>query len=120
MISIVIYWSRKIMERYEMNKPDVNVLDAIEYNSEKISMKKLLDAGKFNLALICLDVGQEIPPHPEAYDAVFYVLEGVGLFTVGSDETKLEPGSMIFSPKEKLRGIKSIEKLSVLGIRETV
>ncbi len=103
-----------------MNIPVVKVLDSIEYNPEKISMKKLLDAGKFNLALICLDAGQEIPPHPEGYDAVFYVLGGIGLFTVGSNETRLEPGAMIYSPKEKLRGIKSIEKLSILGIRETV
>ena len=35
-----------------MNIPVVKVLDSIEYNPEKISIKKLLDAG------------QEIPPHP--------------------------------------------------------
>ena len=102
------------------NNPVVGVRDSIEYNSGKISMKRLMDAGSFNLALICLDVGQEIPPHPEGYDAVFYVVEGVGVFTVGVDEYTLEAGSMVFSPKEKLRGIKSIGKLSVLGIRETV
>lgn len=103
-----------------MNSPVVNVFNLIEYKSDRISMKRLLDAGSFNLALVCLDVGQEIPPHPEAYDAVFYVVEGRGVFTVGLEQHMLEAGSMIFSPKEKLRGIRSIEKLSVLGIRETV
>jgi len=103
-----------------MNSPVVNVFNLIEYNSDKISMKRLLDAGNFNLALICLDSGQEIPPHPEAYDAVFYVVGGRGVFTVDAEQHTLEAGSMIFSPKEKLRGIRSIEKLSVLGIRETV
>ena len=94
--------------------------DLIEYNSDKVSMKKLLDAGSFNLALVCLDVGQDIPPHPEGYDVVFYVVEGLGVFTVGVDEYTLEAGSMIFSPKEKLRGIRCLEKLSILGIRETI
>jgi quercetin dioxygenase-like cupin family protein len=103
-----------------MKNSIVNVHDLIEYNSNKVSMKKLLDTGRFNLALICLDVGQEIPPHPEGYDVVFYVVEGSGVFTVGVDEYMLEAGSMIFSPKEKLRGIRSLEKLSILGIRETV
>jgi quercetin dioxygenase-like cupin family protein len=103
-----------------MNNPVVNVFDLVEYNSDKISMKRLLDVGSFNLALVCLDVGQEIPPHPEAYDVVFYVIEGRGVFTVGIEQHTLEAGSMIFSTKEKLRGIRSIEKLSVLGIRGTV
>jgi len=103
-----------------MNSPVVNVFDLVEYKSDRISMKRLLDAGCFNLALICLDVGQEIPPHPEAYDVVFYVIEGRGVVTVGIEQHTLEAGSMIFSPKEKLRGIRSIEKLSVLGIRGTV
>lgn len=98
----------------------MNVRDLIEYNSKKVSMKKLLDAGSFNLALVCLDAGQEIPPHPEAYDAVFYLIEGRGVFTVGVEEYTLEAGSMIFSPKERLRGIRSVERLSILGIRETV
>lgn len=103
-----------------MNSPVVNVFDSVEYKPDRISMKRLLDAGRFNLALVCLDAGQEIPPHPEAYDAVFYVVEGNGVFTVGAEEHTLEAGSMIFSPKEKLRGIRSIDRLSVLGIRETV
>jgi len=98
----------------------LNVFNLIEYKPDRISMKRLLDAGSFNLALICLDSGQEIPPHPEAYDVVFYVIEGRGVVTVGIEQHTLEAGSMIFSPKEKLRGIRSIEKLSVLGIRETV
>jgi len=103
-----------------MNSPVVNVFNLIEYGSNKVFMKRLLDAGRFNLALVCLGTGQEIPPHIEAYDAVFYVIEGRGVFTVGTEEYMLETGSMIFSPKEKLRGIRSIEKLGVLGIRETV
>jgi len=61
-----------------MTNPVMNVRDLIEYNSKKVSMKKLLDVGGFNLALVCLDAGQEIPPHPEAYDAVFYLIEGRG------------------------------------------
>ena len=103
-----------------MNSPVVNVFDLVEYKPDRITMKRLLDAGGFNLALVCLDAGQEILPHPEAYDAVFYVVEGKGVFTVGAEENTLEAGSMIFSPKEKLRGIRSIDGLSVLGIRETV
>ena len=103
-----------------MKNSIIKVHDLIEYNSNKVSMKDLLEAGSFNLALICLDVGQEIPPHPEEYDVVLYVIGGLGVFTVGADEYTLEAGSMIFSPKETLRGIKSLEKLSILGIRETI
>ncbi|MBS7619167.1 cupin domain-containing protein [Candidatus Bathyarchaeota archaeon] len=65
-------------------------------------------------------MGQEIPSHPENYDAVFFVLKGEGVFTIGEEKLTLKEGSMIFSSKEKVRGIRSLKRLSILGIRERV
>ena len=88
--------------------------------SNKIVKKDLLDARSFNLVLIGLGEGQEIPSHPEEYDAVFYVLEGEGIIAIGDEQVIVSEGSLVFSPKEKDRGIKSLKKLSILGIRENV
>jgi len=92
----------------------------IEFSSNRIIKKDILEANGFNLALICLDSGQVIPPHMEGYDAVFYVLDGEGIITVGKEEHSVLEGSLVLSPKQERRGIRSIKRLSLLGIRENV
>jgi len=96
---------------YELSK-------LVEFSSHRILKKDILKAHGFNLALVCLDSGQVIPPHMEGYDAAFLVLDGEGVFTVGEEEIVAGKGSIVMSPKEKLRGIKSVSRLSLLGIRE--
>ncbi len=96
---------------YELSK-------LVEFSSYRVLKKDILKAHGFNLALVCLDSGQVIPPHMEGYDAAFLVLDGEGVFTVGEEEIVAVKGSIVMSPKEKLRGIKSVSKLSLLGIRE--
>lgn len=71
----------------------------------------------FNIVVICLDDGYEIPPHHEPYDVFFYVISGQGIFTIGEKRWDVEPGSMIFSPAG-IRGIKCLSRLTVLGIQE--
>jgi len=92
----------------------------LESSTNKVAKKDLLDAGYFNLALIYLNEGQEIPPHPEGYDVVFYVIDGEGTITVGVEQFEVTEGSLIYSPKNMNRGIKCVRKLSLLGIRENV
>lgn len=71
----------------------------------------------FNVVVICLDDGYEIPPHHEPYDVFFYVVSGRGVFTVGEKRWNAEPGSMIFSPAG-VRGIKCLSRLTILGVQE--
>jgi quercetin dioxygenase-like cupin family protein len=71
----------------------------------------------FNIVVICLDDGYEIPPHHEPYDVFFYVVSGRGVFTAGEKRWDASPGSMIFAPSG-VRGIKCLSRLTVLGIQE--
>lgn len=71
----------------------------------------------FNIVVICLDDGYEIPPHHEPYDVFFYVVSGTGVFTVGEKRWDAEEGSMIFSPAG-VRGVKCLSRLTILGIQE--
>ena len=80
--------------------------------------KDVLKTKSFNIVLICLDVGQEIPYRPEPYDVCFFVIDGRGAFTVGNEHADLSKGSMIFAPANEARGIKSKERLTILGIQE--
>jgi len=71
----------------------------------------------FNVVVICLDDGYEISPHEEPYDVLFYVVSGKGIFTAGKKQWHAEPGSMIFAP-DGVRGIKCLERLTILGVQE--
>lgn len=80
--------------------------------------KDLLKTSHFNMALICLETGQEIPSRPEPYAVCFYVIEGKGTFTVGNEQIELNRGGLIFAPADEARGIRSTERLTLLGIQD--
>ena len=90
----------------------------LEFSKTERIKKDIYKTKMFNLVLICLETGQEIPPHPEPYDVCFYVIEGEGVFTVGDEQAELGAGSMIFAPADVARGIKTIKRLSILGVQE--
>ena len=61
---------------------------------------------------------QEIKPHPEPYAVFFFILEGRGIFTGEEGEKELNKGDSIFMDSDKIRGIKCIDKLSILGVQD--
>jgi quercetin dioxygenase-like cupin family protein len=79
--------------------------------------KDIFKGRHFNVVVICLDSGYEIPPHHEPYDVLFYVVSGKGTFTAGEKQWDAESGSMIFAPSG-VRGINCLSRLTVLGIQE--
>ncbi len=86
-------------------------------NRSKIK-KDILKTRNYNIVTIYLEANQEIPSHPEPYGVCFYVISGKGIFTVGNEQTELRIGNMIFIPAGEARGIKSKEKLTLLGIQD--
>lgn len=80
--------------------------------------KDLLKTSYFNIVLISLETGQEIPVRPEPYAVCFYVVDGKGTFTVGNEQVELKRGGLIFAPADETRGIRSIERLTLLGIQD--
>lgn len=89
-----------------------------EFSETQRVKKDICKTNMFNVVLVCLEAGQVIPPRPEPYDVCFYVMEGKGTFTVGDERKDLKGGSIIFVPANVARGIKSIERLTILGIQE--
>lgn len=70
---------------------------------------------KAKIPLICLDNGQEIPPHQSSM-GLFYCIEGDGTFIRGDEQIELKPGIMIVAEDGIVRGMKSKGKLVVLAI----
>lgn len=91
--------------------------DFVEFSPDERIKKMLFEGEHFNIALICLDSGQEIPVHPENYDVFFLVLSGKGIFAVEDRRIDVREGSMVFLPGGR-RGIAALERLVVLGVQE--
>ena len=94
-----------------------DIRDFVEFVAGDRVKKDVLKERHFNVVVVCLDSGHDIPPHHEPYDVFFYVVSGRGIFTAGGKQWDAGPGSMIFAPAG-VRGIKCVERLTVLGIQE--
>lgn len=89
-----------------------------EFSKTQRIKKDIYRTKMFNIVLVCLETGQEIPLRKEPYDVCFYVIDGQGIFTVGDKTAELTAGSIIFAPANVARGIKSTRRSSILGIQE--
>jgi len=117
-----------LMKENEKDMKIINLRKLVEFSLEKGVLstmekrkrvkKDLMKTKNYNLVLICLDVGQEIPSRPEPYAVCFYILEGSGTFMVGDKKTDLSSDEMLFVPANMPRGIKSKERLVLLGIQD--
>ena len=69
----------------------------------------------YKVPLICLEEGQEIPPHPSG-TGVFYFISGTGVMTVDGAGREVGPGSMVFVEKGQSRGIKATGRLTAFAV----
>jgi len=96
----------------------IDLQDIVEYSQTARVKKDILMTDWFNVVLICLDKGQEIPPHHEPYAVLFHIIDGEGTITVGSKRHDAVPGHIIFVPEDSIRGIAPHTRMSLLGIQQ--
>jgi len=99
-----------------LNKWDL--IKLAEFSKTNRIKKDIHKTKWFNIVLVCLESGQEIPSRPEPYDVCFYVIDGSGTFTVGNEQVDLRHGGAIFAPANVARGVKSTQRLTILGIQQ--
>ena len=95
----------------------IKVRDKVEFKSEKLNKVSLFDTDKFFCDVYCLEPGQVQKVHAhDGSDKVYYVLEGEGKFTVGSDEKILVADEITIAPSGEVHGVvnHSQDKLVIL------
>lgn len=96
------------------------LMDVVECSKESPVKKDLLKAAGSNIVLVCLETGQEIPPHPEPYSVVLVVLQGEGVITAGNVRFAVKPLHLVSVGKDENRGIRCDQRMVLLGIRDDV
>jgi quercetin dioxygenase-like cupin family protein len=83
--------------------------------SEKFTPHILRGTSNYKVPLICMEPGQEIPPHPSG-TGVFYIISGKGIMNVEGKDLEVKTGTMIFVEKGESRGIKATETLIAFAV----
>jgi len=67
------------------------------------------------IPLICMEPGQQIPPHPGGR-GVFYIISGKGIMTADGNEHEISAGNMIFIEDGESRGIRATEQMVAFAV----
>ncbi|MEK7699666.1 MAG: cupin domain-containing protein [Planctomycetota bacterium] len=94
----------------------IRLKEKIQFNKEHFVPNILFASPKVKMPLICLEPGQEIPPHGGHSIGIFYVKEGKGVFSLDDQKIDMEKDTIIIAPEGASRGMKCIERMVVLAI----
>jgi len=84
----------------------IKVRDVVEFKPEKLNKVSLFDTDKFFCDVYCLQPGQTQKIHAhEGSDKMYYVLEGQGRVTVGSEEKELSADEITLAPAGEEHGV---------------
>lgn len=95
-----------------------NIFDDQQFLSDTPAKDLIYKSNNFKIMRISLKKGLTIPSHQGTHVVVFLVLKGKGLFTSGSGEVELGENEYITLNETEPRGIRSLEDLVVLAIRD--
>jgi mannose-6-phosphate isomerase-like protein (cupin superfamily) len=84
------------------------VRDEISFSEEKMKKNALFDSPRLFYDAYCLLPGQAQKVHAhEGSDKVYYVLEGVGRFTIGDEERDLGAGHAVIARAGEPHGVRN-------------
>ncbi|MBY8992226.1 MAG: hypothetical protein KGD58_15885 [Candidatus Lokiarchaeota archaeon] len=95
-----------------------NIFDNQKFLGDTPAKDLIYKTGNFKIMRISLKKGLSIPVHQGTHVVVFFVLKGKGVFTSGSGEVELGENEYISLDETEPRGIRSLEDLVVLAIRD--
>ncbi len=84
----------------------VKVKEKVAFKSEKMNKVSLFNSDRFFCDVYCLEPGQAQKVHAhEGSDKIYYLLEGKGKITVGSQEKELTAGDITLAPSGDVHGV---------------
>ena len=76
------------------------------FSKEKMKKVKLFDTKNFSSDLYCLKPGQSQKIHAhQGADTGYFVLEGIGNFSIGDKKKTLKNGTAVLAPSGVLHGV---------------
>jgi mannose-6-phosphate isomerase-like protein (cupin superfamily) len=85
-----------------------DVIEIARYSPEKMQKLNLFESRNFFCDVYCLEPGQSQKVHAhQTEDKLYYVLEGTGAFTIGTEEQEHGSGCLILAPSGVEHGVRN-------------
>ncbi len=90
----------------------------IAFHSDRISREMIAETPEMRVALMCLEAGQELPPHKAPLRLMMYCVEGRGVFTVGDEDIEADGKTAILCDPMVPHGFRASkgERLVVMAV----
>lgn len=93
-----------------------NLADLIEYSTDSVVSKTILDKPAGTITLFAFDKGQKLSEHTAPYDAVVQILDGQAQLTIGGKQREVSSGEIIIMPGNVPHAVAADEKFKMLLI----
>lgn len=90
----------------------------ITFHPDRIYREMIGETPEMRVALMCLEPGQELPPHKAPLRLIMYCVEGKGVFTVGDRTIEADEKTAILCDPMTPHGFKASkgERLVVMAV----
>ncbi len=101
------------MSTFEHSKK-INFKKDIEYASNSVVSKRVLEKSTGNITLFAFDKGQKLSEHSAPFDAMVQVVEGTTEITINKKPYLLKAGETIIMPANIPHAVMAVEKFKML------
>ncbi len=88
----------------------------IEYASESVVSKTLIDKKVGTLTLFAFDAGQGLSEHTAPYDAVVHILDGEAELTIDGKKVVAKEGELVIMPAQIPHSLHADQKFKMMLI----
>ncbi len=92
----------------------MNFAEKVDYSSEGIVSKRVIQKETGNVTLFAFDKGQKLSEHSAPFDAMVQVLEGKVEILINRQPYQLTAGQSIIMPANIPHAVNAIEKFKML------
>ena len=88
--------------------------ELVTYEKNAVVSKTLINLKTGTITLFSFDEGQGLSEHSAPFDALVYIVDGVGEISIGGKPFKLSEGDAIIMPANKPHAVKATKKFKML------
>jgi quercetin dioxygenase-like cupin family protein len=100
------------IESYKGKALDVKTL--VEYASDSVVSKTLIDKKAGTITLFAFDAGQGLSEHTAPYDAVVQIIDGEAQITIGGNVINAGEGNMVVMPANVPHALQATKRFKML------
>ena len=93
-----------------------NIYNLIEYPSEGILSKKIIDNENTDVTLFCMAKNTKISEHTSTKAGIVYIIDGKGVFNLEGKDIKMQKDVFIFMKENSVHSLKANKNTSFLLI----